>query len=767
MNGPLFILVCAVATSVGSSLAFLVAHAGRKRFATAGRWLIYATALLQTSALGYLAVQFVTTDYTNQYVWSHTADYLSLGYRLSGVYAGVEGSLLLWATLVGLAVAWFTRRSTLPRNSGSLAVGAAIAAVFAVMVALRPPFADLYFAAGETAYGPAGLNPLLKNPYMGIHPPITFLGYALTIPPFAIVAVHWAGLLRGSDGGLADQLPAAFGWLRASWVALSGAIALGALWSYNTLGWGGLWAWDPVETAVLITWIVVTAGLHALGNFRRRGQNALLAPALVGLSFPAVLFARFITQSGTSPLHSFGGATSPFLAGMLLVGLLVSLGPPLFLWAAGREIGTPLEEDLFAPGTVLYLSVLLLCLLGAVFVWGIGLPIVGDLLGARLEVGVDFYNLWGYPFAILGLLLIGFYHQATTNGRRALPVFGGVLVLTLLAAVVPVAGWTIAPGRDGFIFGALGSANFLVFGPPVAYAVLGLGESLGREFVRLEAPSERVALVGRTLVHLGLILVLLAGPFTYLFATSAAGFVPAASHAGGPVPVADSEYSLELTDYHQAHRPTDDDFTTREERALREAVAAASFSPAAVADKNLTNAVVYGVVTDRETNEGVISAQLNDTSVWVSVREGANTDLQVGTGVWAQGPINASQNRTWIEASGAFVGPAVTDAIVPEERLVTRHSEMTIYRNGAAIDAGRLGVDRYLGHGTFSSPHVHQGLLSDTYVVAQEYRSIQGLPVFYVLVKDVPLVNLVRIGIGALLLGGLLLLRFDDGTRPG
>jgi cytochrome c-type biogenesis protein CcmF len=190
MQLPLLILGAAVATSVGSSLAFLLTLAGREQFAKAGRWLIYATAVLQTSTLGYLAVQFATTDYTNQYVWSNTADYLPLGYRLTGIYAGVEGSLLLWATLVSLAAAWFTRRNHDRVEVGALAVGAAITAAFAVMVALRPPFADLYFAAGETAYGPAGLNPLLKNPYMGIHPPITFLGYALTIPPFAMVAAH-------------------------------------------------------------------------------------------------------------------------------------------------------------------------------------------------------------------------------------------------------------------------------------------------------------------------------------------------------------------------------------------------------------------------------------------------------------------------------------------------------------------------------------------------------------------------------------------------
>jgi cytochrome c-type biogenesis protein CcmF len=559
-------------------------------------------------------------------------------------------------------------------------------------------------------------------------------------------------------------LPITFAWLRGAWVALSGAIALGALWSYNTLGWGGLWAWDPVETAVLITWIVVTAALHALGNLRRRGQNALLAPSLVGLGFPAVLFARFITQSGTSPLHSFGGGTSSMVGGLLVVGLVVSLGPPLFLWASGRSIGKPLEGRLFAPGTVLYLSVLLLCLLGIVFTWGIGLPIVGAILDARTTVGVDFYNLWGYPFAIFGLLLIGFYHQATANGRRALPVLGGVVLLTLLAAVVPVEGWTIAPDRDGVIFGALGAANFLVFGPPAAYAVLGLAESLSRKWSRLAAADERIALVGRTLVHGGLILVLLAGPFTYLFASSAAGFVPAASHAGGPVPVADSEYSLALTDYQQSHRSAGDELSAREKRALREAITPVTVSPAAVEGQDRSNAVVRGIVTDREVSEDVRAAQLNDTSVWVSVRTTSDATLQPGTTLWAQGPINGSENGTWIEAGGAFVGPSVTDAVVPAERLVTRSSAMTVYRNGVAIDSGRLGIDRYLGHGTFSSPHVHQGLLGDTYVVAQEYRSIQGLPVFYVLVKEVPLVNAVRLGIATLLLGGFLLLGFDGGA---
>ena len=758
------LIYAAVVASIGSTAALVWAWAKDERFAEYGRYLLFTTAALLAGAYGYLSYQFLSTDYTNQYVWGHTADYLSAFYRLTGAFAGVNGSLLLWAALVAVLAAWMGRRLPDREHVLVVAIASGVTVVFAVMSVLRTPFEPLAFDAVRTVYGPSGLNPLLINPYMGIHPPITFAGYALTVPVFAIAVAHFVQLLRREPGMFKRWLPQAMGWLRLSWIMLTAAVALGAIWSYNTLGWGGLWAWDPVETAVLVSWLVVSTAAHAVANFRRRGQNSLLAPSLAAITFPGVVFARLITQSGTSPLHSFGVGLSKTLLALLLVSLLLSVGLPLYLWLRGEEDGRDLDDHILTLGNLLYLSVLVIGILTFISLWGIAMPMIAESFGTNLSIGVNFYNLWSYPIAVAMLLLLGLYNDYVANGRQALRMFGAAIAATLLAAVVPLEGWKIAPEASGLFYSLLGQVNALVLFPPVAYVFLGVSDRLMTVVPRLQSREEKFALTGRGLVHIGLALILVASPFTYLFATSASGLVPVGEHNQGPMALGHSEYTVEINGYDEELQATVATFDPDEQRVVSQAVRDASLSPAAVDGTTRSNAIVGGTITAVQSNSPTVSAQLDGTNVWVPLGGVQNPDSFVGQPIWAQGAVNTSGSATVVEASSLFVGPDPTDAVVPPNRWIRRSGEVSVYQDGSLIASGQAGVRNHLGYGSVSEIHIEKGLLVDTYVAPQQYRTVQGTPAMYVMVKQIPLMNLVRLGIVLMLLGGLLIFRYDSGA---
>ncbi len=733
--------------------------------ATYARYLVFASAGLFVAAFGFLIYQFVSLDYLNQYVWKYSGDYLSVFYRMTGTYAGVNGSLLLWAALVAVCVAWLVRRVPDAEHALVAAIGTGVMSVFAFMSVNRTPFEVLSFDPGGQIFGPRGLIPLLVNPYMGIHPPITFAGYALTVPAFAIATAHLLRRLQGKAGLYKRWLPRTMSWLRLSWWTLTAAVALGALWSYNTLGWGGLWAWDPVETAVLVSWLIVSMTVHAVANYRRRGQNRLLAPGMTALALPGVLFARLITQSGTSPLHSFGVGFSNLLGGLLVVTFLLAVAPPLYLWLrAGEEADADLNDSLLSLGNMMFLSVLVIGVLTFISVWGIGLPAFGELLGGtELDIGVNFYNLWSYPVAVAMLLLLGLYNDYVANGRDCLRMFYLVVAVTVIVAVIPLEGWKIAPDASGLFYSILGQVNALVLFPPVAYVFLGVSDRLMTVIPRLQTRDEKIALTGRGLVHLGLALIILAAPFTYLFAASGAGMVPIGAQGMGAVTLGDSPYAASVDNYNSEIQPAVVEFSDAEKETIIAELERLALTPDQVAGQERRSALVRGEITDYRTNSQSVSFQLSGDDVWVPVGQVTNPDDLLGSPLWIQGQVSTSESgATTIDYR--FIGLEPTNAIVPQSRFQRHTADLTIYKNGNQLTSGTAAVRNNFIFGSVSEVYIDHGLLKDTYVSPQQVQTVQGTQAIYLTVKEVPLMNLVRLGIALMLLGGLLIWRYDNGT---
>lgn len=295
-------------------------------------------AVTTTLSMVLLTYYLYTVAASYHYVYLHSSTDLSAYYRVSALWAGQEGSLLLWtwAVLMMLLLMQYTGHARYHSDSRLMGItrtiSLMIAAVFLMLLVLKNPFSMYQILTGGmgelTNWNPfaiaypiidgLGMNPLLRNPWMAVHPPVLFFGYAAFTIPFAAAL---ADLLIDDE----RWIQIARDWMRIAWFFLTLGIGLGGFWAYEVLGWGAwYWTWDPVETSSLIPWITATAYLHAQTR-SEKGEYRFLAPMLAIVSFILVIFATFVTRSGMwVSVHSWQDFTSE---GMLIaLFLLVLIG---------------------------------------------------------------------------------------------------------------------------------------------------------------------------------------------------------------------------------------------------------------------------------------------------------------------------------------------------------------------------------------------------------------------------------------------------------
>ena len=281
-----------------------------KRYGDASAVLAMLTFASITAALVLLMDYFVTSNTGFEYVWSNTSTDLSTTYKLSGVWAGAQGSFLLWiwfmALVLAVEVLLEPRRKYLGAKFHAVFQVALTGVIFAFMLILvnmnlfarTSSFLLEHFPNGQ------GLSLLLQTPEMVVHPPVVFASYAFCIVAFAASVAYF---VTNDRNWFKVTLP----WTRLSWIFLTLGIGIGAIWAYYVLGWGGYWAWDPVETSSLLPWLIATAFLHTLVRNAKKREYELAAPILGMLAFVAVVFATFATRAGSlwsSSVHNFGSS---------------------------------------------------------------------------------------------------------------------------------------------------------------------------------------------------------------------------------------------------------------------------------------------------------------------------------------------------------------------------------------------------------------------------------------------------------------------------
>jgi cytochrome c-type biogenesis protein CcmF len=402
---------------------------GRRRLAESAQNALIASFAATVVASAVLLAALARHDFSFQYVADHTSRELPLGYTLTAFWGGQEGSLLLWLlVLSGYAVtAVLTgRRAGRDVLAWVVPVLGLVGTFFAVvLVFVASPFATQAAAADG-----AGLNPSLQNPYMAIHPPMLYLGYVGLTVPFAFAM--GALLARRSDE---RWIVATRRWTLAAWAFLGIGQLLGAHWAYVEIGWGGYYAWDPVENAALMPWLAATAFLHSVMIQEKRGMLKVWNVLLVVLAFCLSLFGTFLTRSGIiQSIHSFTQSSiGPWFLGFICLITAGALALVLMRLPLLRT-KTRLESLVSREATFLYNNLLLVAL-SLTILWGVVYPILSEAVtGEAASVSKPYYNFFLHSFGLPLLLLMGIGPLVAWR-RASLRALGRTFLWPLAAAI--------------------------------------------------------------------------------------------------------------------------------------------------------------------------------------------------------------------------------------------------------------------------------------------------------------------------------------------
>lgn len=385
-----------------------------------GSWAVMTLLLIPTYAI--LVYLFLTHQFQYAVVYQNTSQEMPLLYQISATWASQEGSFLLWivfTALVGLSLIRFTKGYEAPVMTvvafcqffllsmivglqiGTLSIGSS------PFVPLAEQFADAPVFQSNPGFIPpdgTGLNDLLQNPWMAIHPPTMFLGFSAMLVPFAFaIAALWK---RKYTEWVRPALP----WTILAVCMLGIGIMMGGYWAYVTLSFGGYWAWDPVENSSLVPWIVGVAGLHMMLIQRKSGYGHKAALFLSILAFMLVIYSTFLTRSSVLEdlsVHSFVdlGLTVQLLVWIGGMGLV---GFGLFAYRYD-ELPTPEKEpNLLSREFLVFSGALVLTTIAAVVILGTSSPIIGHFFrDSPATVAIEFYNKWTLPLTIVLVFLVG------------------------------------------------------------------------------------------------------------------------------------------------------------------------------------------------------------------------------------------------------------------------------------------------------------------------------------------------------------------------
>jgi cytochrome c-type biogenesis protein CcmF len=375
---------------------------GRRRLAESAQNALIGAFGATVVASAVLLAALARHDFSFQYVSDHTSRELPLGYTLTAFWGGQEGSLLLWLlVLTGYSVAAVLTA----RRAGREVIAWVVPTLGLVgtFFALLLVFVASPFATQAAVADGAGLNPSLQNPYMAIHPPMLYLGYVGLTVPFAFAM--GALLARRTDE---RWIVATRRWTLAAWAFLGIGQLLGAHWAYVEIGWGGYYAWDPVENAALMPWLAATAFLHSVMIQEKRGMLKVWNVLLVVLAFCLSLFGTFLTRSGIiQSIHSFTQSSiGPWFLGFICLITALSLAL-VFARLPLLRSKTRLESLVSREATFLYNNLLLVAL-ALTILWGVIYPILSEAVtGEAVTVSKPYYNFFLHTFGLPLLLLMG------------------------------------------------------------------------------------------------------------------------------------------------------------------------------------------------------------------------------------------------------------------------------------------------------------------------------------------------------------------------
>ncbi|MBK5258565.1 MAG: heme lyase CcmF/NrfE family subunit [Thermoanaerobaculia bacterium] len=446
--GRTIILASLLVSTAGAIIAFA---AGRTRSREGLKWaqrFAYAFAFLMIAATAVMEYALLTHDFSVGYVAQVGSRTVPVWVTIVSLWSSLEGSILFWGLILGIYIGiatWFTRNDYHEYMPDAIGVWLASAAFFSFLIA--GPANPFLSVANPPLDGP-GPNPLLQNHYlMAIHPPFLYLGYVGMTIPFGMAC---AALIKGRLGhGFLKPLRES---LMLPWIFLTISIMLGGWWAYEVLGWGGYWAWDPVENASLLPWLTGTAALHSMVVLERRGILKGWTITLIQATFLLVILGTFMTRSGVfNSVHSFTQSSiGPTILGFLAAALVFTIALLAtridLLESEGRLEGGVTREGMFLFNNLLFVLLTFTVLIGTVF------PLVVEAInGKQMSVGRPYFDRMVVPVGAALLFLIGIgpalpWGRATrAQIRRALlPPIGGAILVSGIGFALGVRNpWTL------------------------------------------------------------------------------------------------------------------------------------------------------------------------------------------------------------------------------------------------------------------------------------------------------------------------------------
>ena len=508
--GSFTLLAGFVVAAYAAAISVAGARRGSRRLIESGIGALYLNTALMSVASGLIVYAFLVQDYTIKYVQHYSDSVQPLFYKITSYWGGLDGSILFWVFLLSVFGAIAVRVNRERHRELIPYVVAVIAVVemffLFLMVIHRNPF-DTYLT--EAPVDGRGLNPLLQNPYMVIHPPSLYIGFVGMTIPYAF------GMAALITGYLDDSwLRAVRRWTMLSWLFLSFGLTLGMIWAYEELGWGGYWGWDPVENAGLLPWFTATAFLHSVMVQERRAMLRVWNVTLVIITFFLTIFGTFMTRSGVvQSVHAFGEDRA--LAWMFTVFMIV-----IVVFSFGLVMKRlPLlrsrhELDSWASREAAFLANNWILLFAALFVlFATMFPTLSEAItGERLTVGPPFFNRWMTPIGLALLFLTGVapllaWRKSTLSNLRyqfLWPVITSIATAGALAAL-GVRVWT--SGLCFVLCAFVGATIVQEFARGAAVRKEGTGTDLLTALVGLVGRNKRR--YGGYIVHLGIVLIFL------------------------------------------------------------------------------------------------------------------------------------------------------------------------------------------------------------------------------------------------------------------
>ena len=437
--GQLAILF-ALVTTVLSGVTWAVAARGGTRWESLARRSYHVFAVMVGLALVYLFYLFLSHNYAFQYTYNYSERQQPWLYVFAGLWGGQEGTYLLWAMFVGLFGYGLLRYGG-PYRAWGMAVYALVNLFFLFIMTRVSPFKLLPVPQPDGA----GLNPLLRDPWMVAHPPVMFVGYAAAAVPFAIAL---AALIRNDYREWARR---AFPWVAITALMLAAGNILGGYWAYKTLGWGGYWAWDPVENSSFIPWMISLALLHGLLIERRTGALRRTNLLLAAVVFVLVIYGTFLTRSGILAdfsVHSFTDlGVNGYLVGFMALYTALTLG--LFLFRAARIPSAPLTYNLFHKEFSLFTGLVTLVIVAAVVLFWTSLPVLTSWFSDQPRAAdLATYNNFALPLAIVMALLLTFAPLVNYARRRIGPWQTATGITLAVSAAVSAVVTMLWAGQD-------------------------------------------------------------------------------------------------------------------------------------------------------------------------------------------------------------------------------------------------------------------------------------------------------------------------------